>query len=70
MIMLIAYEFRDLSTEIQIPARIDRGPTDILKAISATVGTDYTAPDYRLDLRRGETISLINTVHRVGCGAL
>ena len=53
MIMLIAYEFRDLSTEIQIPARIDRGPTDILKAISATVGTDYTAPDYRLDLRRG-----------------
>jgi len=38
---------RDLSTEIQIPARIDRGPTDILKAISATVGTDYTAPDYR-----------------------
>lgn len=32
--------------EIVIPKRIKRGPTDILKALSSTVGKDYTAPRY------------------------
>lgn len=32
--------------EIIIPKRIKRGPTDILKALSSTVGKDYTAPNY------------------------
>ena len=34
--------------EIEIPDRIERGPTDLLKAISSTLTTDYTAPHYRL----------------------
>jgi len=42
---------RELSTaspeEIVIPARKERGPTEILKAISATVGTDFTGPHFR-----------------------
>jgi len=33
--------------EIEIPDRIERRPTDILKAISSTLTTDYTAPHYR-----------------------
>ncbi|ODN00431.1 Protein PTCD3, mitochondrial [Orchesella cincta] len=32
---------------IKIPQRIERGPTDILKALASTVGRDYTAPHYR-----------------------
>lgn len=30
-----------------IPARIERGPTDLLRALASTVGTDFTAPHYR-----------------------
>ncbi|XP_029645516.1 protein PTCD3 homolog, mitochondrial [Octopus sinensis] len=37
---------RDLQ-KIVIPKRIKRGPTDILDALSQTVGKDYTAPAYR-----------------------
>uniref|UniRef100_A0A182J6R7 Small ribosomal subunit protein mS39 n=1 Tax=Anopheles atroparvus TaxID=41427 RepID=A0A182J6R7_ANOAO len=33
--------------KIVIPARIDRSPTDILMALSATVGYDPTAPHYK-----------------------
>ncbi|XP_059473454.1 small ribosomal subunit protein mS39 [Neocloeon triangulifer] len=33
--------------EIKIPNRIDRGPTDILRALSNTIQTDYTAPHYK-----------------------
>jgi pentatricopeptide repeat domain-containing protein 3 len=33
--------------EIVIPPRIERGPTDILRALASTVGTDFTAPHYR-----------------------
>lgn len=32
---------------INIPTRIHRGPTDILRALSNTVGTDYTAAHYK-----------------------
>ncbi|CAG7817066.1 unnamed protein product [Allacma fusca] len=32
---------------IEIPVRIERGPTDILKALAGTVGRDYTAPHYK-----------------------
>ena len=35
--------------EIEIPDRIERRPTDILKAISSTLTTDYTAPHYRFN---------------------
>lgn len=33
--------------QISIPNRIPRGPTDILNALSATVGTDPTAAHYK-----------------------
>ncbi|XP_013778914.1 protein PTCD3 homolog, mitochondrial-like [Limulus polyphemus] len=33
--------------EIVIPKRIPRGPTDILKALAATVDRDFTAPHYK-----------------------
>lgn len=33
--------------EIEIPNRIHRSPTDILKALSQTVATDSTAPHYK-----------------------
>ncbi|XP_076332444.1 small ribosomal subunit protein mS39 [Tachypleus tridentatus] len=33
--------------EIVIPKRIPRGPTDILKALAATVGKDFTGPHYK-----------------------
>lgn len=33
--------------KIVIPARIERGPTDILNALSSTVGYDPTAPHYK-----------------------
>lgn len=33
--------------EIQIPRRIHRGPTDILKALASTVQRDFTAPHYK-----------------------
>jgi len=33
--------------EIQIPTRVERGPTDILKALASTVGRDYTAAHYK-----------------------
>ena len=33
--------------KIVIPTRIERGPTDILMALSATVGFDPTAPHYK-----------------------
>eukprot|EP00088_Acartia_fossae_P055076 TRINITY_DN6395_c0_g1_i4.p1 TRINITY_DN6395_c0_g1~~TRINITY_DN6395_c0_g1_i4.p1 ORF type:complete len:673 (-),score=144.76 TRINITY_DN6395_c0_g1_i4:54-2072(-) len=32
---------------IEIPKRVERSHTDILKALASTVGTDYTAPLYR-----------------------
>jgi len=35
------------STEIVIPPRIERGPTDLLEALAGTVGKDHTAPHYR-----------------------
>lgn len=40
-------EEKNTSDDIIIPERIERGPTDILKALAATVGTDYTAPHYK-----------------------
>ncbi|XP_023243642.1 protein PTCD3 homolog, mitochondrial-like, partial [Centruroides sculpturatus] len=36
-----------VSDDIIIPERIERGPTDILKALASTVGRDYTAPHYK-----------------------
>lgn len=33
--------------KIEIPKKINRGPTDILHALSATVGTDTTAAHYK-----------------------
>lgn len=35
------------SEDIQIPTYIKRSPTDILKALSGTVGFDPTAPHYK-----------------------
>ncbi|KAL6262560.1 hypothetical protein P5V15_005352 [Pogonomyrmex californicus] len=35
------------SSEIHIPNRIERGPTDILKALESTISRDYTAPHYK-----------------------
>lgn len=35
------------SEEIEIPNRIHRSPTDILRALSQTVGFDPTAPHYK-----------------------
>ncbi|SPP73893.1 protein PTCD3 homolog, mitochondrial [Drosophila guanche] len=32
---------------IEIPNRIERSPTDILKALASTVGRDHTAPHYK-----------------------
>ncbi|XP_023319844.1 protein PTCD3 homolog, mitochondrial [Eurytemora carolleeae] len=49
-ILKIRSFFRDstvCSKEVQIPDRIERSPTDILRAISGTVSTDFTAPHYR-----------------------
>ena len=37
----------DPAKVIKIPPRIERGPTDILKALAATVGRDPTAPHYK-----------------------
>ncbi|XP_050449484.1 protein PTCD3 homolog, mitochondrial [Cataglyphis hispanica] len=36
-----------LSSDIHIPNRIERGPTDILKALESTISRDYTAPHYK-----------------------
>jgi len=36
-----------VSEEIKIPNRIERSPTDILRALADTVQKDYTAPHYR-----------------------
>ncbi|XP_015592130.1 protein PTCD3 homolog, mitochondrial isoform X2 [Cephus cinctus] len=36
-----------LTEEIQIPNRIERGPTDILKALESTISRDPTAPHYK-----------------------
>ena len=35
------------SSDICIPNRIERGPTDILKALENTITRDYTAPHYK-----------------------
>ncbi|KAM0730873.1 Small ribosomal subunit protein mS39 [Formica fusca] len=35
------------SSDIYIPNRIERGPTDILKALESTISRDYTAPHYK-----------------------
>ncbi|CAL1673783.1 unnamed protein product [Lasius platythorax] len=35
------------SSDICIPNRIERGPTDILKALESTITRDYTAPHYK-----------------------
>ena len=54
--------------QIEIPARVERGPTDILEALAGTVGKDFTAPHYRyhddpwlipykLDNKRAYTLS-------------
>ena len=34
--------------EVVIPPRVERGPTDILKALAGTVARDYTAPHYKV----------------------
>jgi hypothetical protein len=54
IIFLMARQKRQASSasagieeEIVIPPRIERGPTDILRALASTVGTDFTAPHYR-----------------------
>ncbi|EZA52602.1 hypothetical protein DMN91_001724 [Ooceraea biroi] len=36
-----------LSSDIHIPNKIERGPTDILKALESTISRDYTAPHYK-----------------------
>jgi hypothetical protein len=46
-----------IEEEIVIPTRIERGPTDILRALASTVGTDFTAPHYRY-----RCISVLGTV--------
>ena len=54
--------------QIEIPAMVERGPTDILEALASTVGKDFTAPHYRyhddpwliphrLDSKRGFTLA-------------
>ncbi|CAG0923020.1 unnamed protein product, partial [Notodromas monacha] len=35
------------ASTVIIPRRIERGPTDILKALAATVGSDYTSAHYK-----------------------
>ncbi|XP_018396267.1 PREDICTED: protein PTCD3 homolog, mitochondrial [Cyphomyrmex costatus] len=35
------------SSDIQIPNRIERGPTDILKALESTISRDHTASHYK-----------------------
>ncbi|GBL93235.1 Protein PTCD3, mitochondrial [Araneus ventricosus] len=35
--------------EIVIPYRIERGPTDVLKALASTLSKDYTAPLYKYE---------------------
>lgn len=35
------------SSDIYIPNRIERSPTDILKALESTISRDYTAPHYK-----------------------
>lgn len=35
------------SSDIHIPNRIERGPTDILKALESTISRDYMAPHYK-----------------------
>ncbi|KAF8796136.1 Protein PTCD3 like protein [Argiope bruennichi] len=35
--------------EIVIPYRVERGPTDILKALASTLSKDYTAPLYKYE---------------------
>ncbi|XP_032675324.1 protein PTCD3 homolog, mitochondrial isoform X2 [Odontomachus brunneus] len=35
------------SSDIYIPNRKERGPTDILKALESTISRDYTAPHYK-----------------------
>ncbi|XP_014206559.1 protein PTCD3 homolog, mitochondrial [Copidosoma floridanum] len=37
----------EISDEVQIPARKERGPTDILHALESTLSRDPTAPDYK-----------------------
>lgn len=37
----------DSGKKIQIPAYIQRGPTDILRALSQTVGVDHTAAHFK-----------------------
>ncbi len=58
-----------IEEEIVIPPRIERGPTDILRALASTVGTDFTAPHYRyryiLVLYCTILISLSNQLIRV-----
>ena len=36
------------SSEIVIPQRVERSPTDILDALASTVSRDYTAPHYKV----------------------
>ncbi|XP_020293328.1 protein PTCD3 homolog, mitochondrial [Pseudomyrmex gracilis] len=36
-----------ISSDVHIPNRIERGPTDILKALESTISRDYTAPHYK-----------------------
>lgn len=35
------------SSDIHVPNRIERSPTDILKALESTISRDYTAPHYK-----------------------
>ncbi|XP_072760138.1 small ribosomal subunit protein mS39 [Anoplolepis gracilipes] len=35
------------SSDVHIPNRIERGPTDILKALESTISRDYTGPHYK-----------------------
>ncbi|XP_054713008.1 protein PTCD3 homolog, mitochondrial-like [Uloborus diversus] len=37
------------NSEIVVPLRIERGPTDILKALASTISKDYTAPRYKYE---------------------
>ncbi|KAK7874266.1 hypothetical protein R5R35_006301 [Gryllus longicercus] len=44
---LVRQSSTESAKEIKIPRRIKRGPTDVLKALAATVTRDTTAPHYK-----------------------
>jgi hypothetical protein len=43
--------------EVEPPARVERRPTDILRALADTVGTDHSAPHYKVSAGGCHTLS-------------